>query len=92
MTIDEVSERYQIPIKILKEYESWGLCGEVKKIDGVLALRPDGYRTTELDYDTARCGIHKRGSGEIYASVAAWRRNFRRKNGNAPEEAKRNIG
>ena len=32
MTIDEVSERYQIPIKILKEYESWGLCGEVKKL------------------------------------------------------------
>ena len=32
MTIDEVSERYQIPIKILQEYESWGLCGEVKKL------------------------------------------------------------
>lgn len=27
MTIDEVSERYQIPIEILREYEGWGLCG-----------------------------------------------------------------
>lgn len=34
MTIDEASERYNIPIKILKEYESWGLCGEVKKVMG----------------------------------------------------------
>lgn len=34
MTISEASERYKIPIKILKEYESWGLCDEVKKIMG----------------------------------------------------------
>ena len=34
MTIDEASERYKIPIKILQEYESWGLCGEVKKVMG----------------------------------------------------------
>ncbi len=34
MTIHEASERYQIPIKILQEYESWGLCGEVKKVMG----------------------------------------------------------
>lgn len=32
MTAEEVSRKYSIPIKILKEYESWGLCGEVKKI------------------------------------------------------------
>ena len=31
MTIEEASERYNIPIKILREYESWGLCGEVKR-------------------------------------------------------------
>ena len=31
MTIDEASERYQIPIEVLKEYESWGLCGAVRK-------------------------------------------------------------
>lgn len=34
MTMKEASERYNIPIKILKEYESWGLCGAVKKIMG----------------------------------------------------------
>lgn len=34
MTIDEASERYNIPIEVLKEYESWGLCGEVKKVMG----------------------------------------------------------
>ena len=34
MTIDEASERYKIPIDILREYESWGLCGEVKKVMG----------------------------------------------------------
>lgn len=34
MTIDEASERYQIPIEVLREYESWGLCGEAKKVMG----------------------------------------------------------
>jgi DNA-binding transcriptional MerR regulator len=34
MTINEASERYNIPIEILREYESWGLCGAVKKVMG----------------------------------------------------------
>ena len=34
MTIDEASAKYNIPIEVLKEYESWGLCGEVKKVMG----------------------------------------------------------
>ena len=34
MTIDEASKQYCISIKILKEYESWGLCGAVKKVMG----------------------------------------------------------
>ena len=34
MTINEASKRYKIPIKILQEYDSWGLCGEVKKVMG----------------------------------------------------------
>ena len=34
MTIQEASDRYQIPMNILKEYESWGLCGAVKKVMG----------------------------------------------------------
>ena len=34
MTVQEASERYNIPIKILNEYESWGLCDAVKKVMG----------------------------------------------------------
>ncbi|MGI5896387.1 MAG: helix-turn-helix domain-containing protein [Oscillospiraceae bacterium] len=34
MTIHEASEKYNIPVRILQEYESWGLCGEVKKVMG----------------------------------------------------------
>lgn len=34
MTITEASERYNIPIEILQEYESWGLCNEVEKVMG----------------------------------------------------------
>lgn len=30
MTIQEASEKYNIPIKILREYETWELWGEVK--------------------------------------------------------------
>lgn len=28
MTRQEASERYQIPMEILEEYERWNLCGE----------------------------------------------------------------
>lgn len=34
MTIEEASIRYNIPVSILQEYESWGLCSEVKKVMG----------------------------------------------------------
>ena len=34
MTIQQASERYQIPMNVLREYESWGLCGAVKKVMG----------------------------------------------------------
>ena len=34
MTMEEASRRYQIPIQVLQEYESWGLCGEVKRVMG----------------------------------------------------------
>lgn len=35
MTKEETSRRYRIPSHILDEYESWGLCGAVKKVMGV---------------------------------------------------------
>lgn len=34
VTVNEASEKYHIPVEVLKEYESWGLCGEVKKVMG----------------------------------------------------------
>lgn len=34
MTKQEASERYGIPVNILDEYESWGLCSAVKKVMG----------------------------------------------------------
>ena len=34
MTMDEASRQYCIPIRILREYEGWGLCGAVKKVMG----------------------------------------------------------
>lgn len=34
MTKQEASECYSIPIWLLDEYESWGLCQEVKKVMG----------------------------------------------------------
>ncbi len=35
MTIHEASARYNIPLEVLREYESWELCGAVKKVMGV---------------------------------------------------------
>lgn len=34
MTMQEASELYHIPIHILQEYKSWGLCGAVKEVMG----------------------------------------------------------
>lgn len=34
MTIQEASERYRIPLHILREYERWGLCRAVKDVMG----------------------------------------------------------
>ena len=34
MTIQEASERYHIPMHILREYDCLGLCGAVKKVMG----------------------------------------------------------
>lgn len=35
MTQQEASECYNIPVSVLQEYESWGLCDAVKKVMGV---------------------------------------------------------
>ena len=63
MTIQEASEHYQIPMHILREYESWGLCGAVKKVMGawqyddtdlerlstIMTLHDIGFTTEEVE-------------------------------------------
>lgn len=63
MTIQEASDRYQIPMNILKEYESWGLCGTVKNVMGawqydeedlgrlslIMTLHDIGFTTEEVE-------------------------------------------
>lgn len=63
MTIQEASERYQIPMHILREYESWGLCGAVKQVMGqrqyddndlkrlstIMTLHDIGFTTDEVE-------------------------------------------
>ena len=63
MTIQEASERYQIPMHVLREYESWGLCGAVKKVMGdwqyddtdlerlstIMTLHDIGFTTEEVE-------------------------------------------
>lgn len=34
MTKEEAGRQYNIPIEVLDLYESWGLCGEVRKVMG----------------------------------------------------------
>lgn len=69
MTINKASEKYNIPIKILKEYERWGLCGEIK-YDTVVDLaqvvqrenaRPEIAGSIEniSDYDVIYVGFPK---------------------------------
>ncbi len=46
MTIDEASERYSIPLKILHEYESWGLCDTVSESESGGRSRTSDERRT----------------------------------------------
>lgn len=63
MTMKEASECYKIPIKILKEYEKWELCGAVKKVMGawqyddqdierlgmIMTLHDMGFNSSEVE-------------------------------------------
>ena len=53
MTIQEASERYHIPMHILLEYESWGLCGAVKKVMGAWQ-----YDDTDLEHLSIIMTLH----------------------------------
>lgn len=62
MTKQEASERYCIPIGLLDEYESWGLCREVKKVMGSWQ-----YDDSDLDRLSLIMTLHDAGftGGEI---------------------------
>ena len=59
MTKQEASERYNIPIWLLNEYESWGLCQEVKKgqyddsdlerLSMIMTLHDVGFTGSEIE-------------------------------------------
>ena len=55
MTIQEASERYQIPMKLLKEYERWGLRGAKDKVEG--AWQYDDTDLERLSMVMTLCGI-----------------------------------
>lgn len=63
MTQQEASERYRIPVSVLREYESWGLCGAVKTVMGawqydedlerlstILTLHDIGFTAEEVEH------------------------------------------
>lgn len=63
MTKEEASRNYQIPLSVLDEYESWGLCGSVKQVMGhwqydeqdlerlslIMALHDMGFSAPEVE-------------------------------------------
>ena len=69
MTKQEASERYNIPEDILDEYESWGLCGEVKKVMGAWQ-----YDDRDLERLSMIMTLHD--SGFTNAEVEAYMRLF----------------
>lgn len=53
MTMEEVSSRYQIPEKILRDYESWGGCNAVKQVLGAWQ-----YDDRDLEYLSLIMTLH----------------------------------
>ena len=63
MTMMEASRQYKIPLKILREYESWELCGRAKKVMGawqyddqdierlsmIMTLHDMGFNSSEVE-------------------------------------------
>ena len=49
MAKQEPSERYQVPMHILREYESWGLCGAAEEVIGVWQYNDISFTTEEAE-------------------------------------------
>lgn len=56
MTIEEISEKYKIPMEVLEEYESWRLCGSIKKVMGAWH-----YDDRDLEYLSLIMTLHEIG-------------------------------
>ena len=56
LTADEISERYQIPLKVLKKYEEWGLCRAVK-----MTMDEWRYDNQDLEYLSMIRALHDMG-------------------------------
>ena len=59
MTINEVSERYRIPVSILKKYESWELCSDAAKKKGAWM-----YDQTDLNCLSQMMTLYELGFGD----------------------------
>ncbi len=87
MTIYEARERYNIPIEVLREYESWGLCGTVKKVLGawqyddedirrlstIMTLHDVGFSNEEVE-TYMRLLLEKENTGQKLLEIISRRR------------------
>ena len=78
MTIKEASERYNIPMEILREYEGWGLCGAVKKVMGAWQ-----YDDTDLERLSLIMTLHDIGFG--IAEIETYMRLLLEQEGTEPQ-------
>ena len=67
MTKQEASERYQIPMHILSEYESWGLCGAVKEVMGAWQYDDTDLERLSTILTLHDLGLYHIGGGDLYA-------------------------
>lgn len=64
LTADEISERYQIPLKVLKKYEEWGLCRAVK-----MAMDEWRYDNQDLEHLSMIMALHDMGFTSLEVEV-----------------------
>ena len=91
MTIQEASEHYNIPIKILEEYESWGLCGEVKKVMGSWQYDDSDIERLSIIMTLHDIGFTNNEVEKYMRLLVEWGIHRSRKNENAGNQKKRNA-
>ena len=88
MTRQEASERYHIPLSILREYESWGLCGaaepsygvgqygedDLERLSAIMTLHDIGFTTEEAEtYGTICTSTRRPRSSRPLPNEPDWR-------------------